>query len=220
MILSEHKSAYLDALESADSGDYQQFVNFMLARGLDTVEIVQESVRSEGVLSIEESISSIEGLFSTKSGYTQENVEEAGRKVYDAFLEELKRQIANIRVSSIQPQLAFSSRPNRVLDPTHREPVSGPQTHTISLSLYTPALPNIQVTRSFTLWLPTNASSGEDIQLRLENGADIFSARMEETFPLLSETLRIRMSVFSERIFGEMLADLKGLAEQALRSSQ
>jgi hypothetical protein len=73
------------------------------------------------------------------------------------------------------------------------------------------------VTRSFTLWLPTNAASGEDIQLRLENGAEIFSARMEETFPLLSETLRIRMSVFSERIFGKMLADLKELAEQALR---
>ena len=37
VILSEHKNVYLDALESADGGDFQAFVDFMLARALDTI---------------------------------------------------------------------------------------------------------------------------------------------------------------------------------------
>jgi Fic family protein len=37
VILSEQKNAYLNALEGADNGDYQVFVDFMLARSLERV---------------------------------------------------------------------------------------------------------------------------------------------------------------------------------------
>ena len=46
VILSEQREIYLNALESADVGDYQTFVDFMLARSLDTIGLVSESLRS------------------------------------------------------------------------------------------------------------------------------------------------------------------------------
>jgi Fic family protein len=45
VILSEHKEAYLDALESADKGEYQVFVDFMAARSFDTITMVAEATR-------------------------------------------------------------------------------------------------------------------------------------------------------------------------------
>jgi Fic family protein len=47
VILSEHKEAYLDALESADKGEYQVFVDFMAARSFDTITMVAEATKGE-----------------------------------------------------------------------------------------------------------------------------------------------------------------------------
>jgi Fic family protein len=47
VILSEQKEAYLDALEGADGGDYQVFVDFMLARALDTIQLVVGAAKGE-----------------------------------------------------------------------------------------------------------------------------------------------------------------------------
>jgi Fic family protein len=44
VILSEHKGTYLDALESADGGNYRSFVDFMLDRVLDTITLVSEGL--------------------------------------------------------------------------------------------------------------------------------------------------------------------------------
>ncbi len=43
VILSEQRDSYLRSLEISDSGDYQAFVDFMLARSLDTIGLVEES---------------------------------------------------------------------------------------------------------------------------------------------------------------------------------
>ena len=63
VILSEHKNVYFDALENADTGDYQSFVDFMLARSLDTIKLVDESVRSALSPSAEQSVAAINDLF-------------------------------------------------------------------------------------------------------------------------------------------------------------
>src|SRR5439155_1802737 len=59
VILSEHKNVYFDALENADTGDYLSFVDFMLARSLDTIKLVDESVRSALSPSAEQSVRSM-----------------------------------------------------------------------------------------------------------------------------------------------------------------
>lgn len=81
VILSEHKNTYLDALEAADGGGYQTFVDFMLSRSLDTIELVRESVRSALAPSVEESVAAINSLYITKGGYTHQQVDKAGEQL-------------------------------------------------------------------------------------------------------------------------------------------
>lgn len=44
VILSEHKENYLDALESADGGNYELFVEFVLERALETILFLIEGI--------------------------------------------------------------------------------------------------------------------------------------------------------------------------------
>ncbi len=75
MILSEQKNAYLDALEAADDGDYQAFVEFMLRRSLDTAELVGESMLGAFSPTPEEGVNALNKLYETKGGYQQQKVE-------------------------------------------------------------------------------------------------------------------------------------------------
>lgn len=218
MILSEHKSAYLDALERADEGDYQQFVSFMLERSLDTMKLVEESIKAAEQPSIEESVSSIEKLFVTPGGYNQEQVDEAAKKIGQAVSDEISRRIAELGKTSFSGQTNTfqTNTSNSLLDKTHRGLLNNGLTG-VSLSFYTPAISALRISRVYHIWLPTNAASDDDIQLRLENGQDVFSVRMDEVYPVLSEALRMRISVFAERVIAQMLAELKSRAEQTLR---
>ncbi len=87
VILSEHRDDYLSALGASDAGDFQQFVDFMLARSLDTVVLVEESLRSATAPPAEQSAAAIERLYFTKGGYTYEQVDQFGERLLNAFNE-------------------------------------------------------------------------------------------------------------------------------------
>jgi hypothetical protein len=91
VILSEHKTAYLDSLEKADSGDFQVFVDFMLARSLDTMQLVEESVRAALAPRSAASIEAITKLYITRGGYSHEQVDAAGTTLIDAARVEFEK---------------------------------------------------------------------------------------------------------------------------------
>lgn len=66
VIFPEQKNSYLDALEAADNGAYQSFVDFMLARSLDTIKLVDESVRCGLAPSAADSLAVINSLYVTR----------------------------------------------------------------------------------------------------------------------------------------------------------
>ena len=114
VILSEHKNVYFDALENADTGDYQSFVDFMLARSLDTIKLVDESVRSALSPSAEQSVAAINDLYLTRGGYTHEEVDQAGVKLMEALANEVKKVISRNtlpKVSTAPMSKAASSAP-------------------------------------------------------------------------------------------------------------
>ena len=49
------------------------------------------------------------------------------------------------------------------------------------------------------------------------NAGDTFTARMDEVEPAISGILHIRIRMFAERLVGEMLQQLRILAENAIR---
>ncbi|HSO74367.1 MAG TPA: Fic family protein, partial [Blastocatellia bacterium] len=65
LILVDNRGDYLDALQAADAGDNQAFVDFTLERALDALQMASESVRAAAVTPIEEAVAEIKLLYKT-----------------------------------------------------------------------------------------------------------------------------------------------------------
>ncbi len=259
VILSEHKASYLDALEGADNGEFQLFVDFMLARSLDTISLVNESVLGALVPSADQSVSEIDNLYFTRGGYAQEQVDAAGGQMLQVLFGELADSISKSVGDNLSGQTTFltgaddqlskTSRPLAKLisnslvnyfsgqtaplintddqpSTAYRLPAAREKGLRVELKSRWPA--EAKLYRIYTLRLPMDADSGDDIQLRLArtgNSLDgyrdidgvAFSARMDELFPSIAGVLQIRATLFSQRVIGEMLDGMKTLAERSLR---
>ena len=96
MILSEHKSVYLDALESADGGEYLTFADFMLLRSFDTMTLVAESLRNAKAPSVKESLAAINGPYLAKGEYSEQQIDEAGARLLQTFGNEAQKEVAKV----------------------------------------------------------------------------------------------------------------------------
>jgi len=234
MILSEHKEIYLNSLEAADRGDYQSFVDFMLARALDTIMLVKESVFAAEGPTLEEGIAAINGLFITKGGYTQDQVDTAGDQLFQLVQFELRQVFArftgqNFRANAV-PLVMSGLR--LFTDPSLRLPTGDERDSRllhVEISSSPPAYASLF--RNYALLVPIDAAVDDEIKLvrvidetkQLGNQLGFpthtemaFSARLDELIPSPSGVLQIRTGLFAERVSSEMLAELKSLAEKAL----
>jgi Fic family protein len=229
MILSENKDDYLDALEDADNGQYQRFVDFMLDRSLDTMILVDESLRAALVPAPEVGTEAIRGLYRTKGGYCQEEVDSAGMQLIHLFQDELKKLFSANMDCNLKGSMGTARSTNSKSDSFHRLPGGTEKGLLLKLESADPAKATIE--RSYTLWLPVSKFNDDDIQIVspykkiLNNNYHVvqedfdvsFTARVDELIPHISGVLQIRMGLFAERVLGEMLQELKERAEQSIR---
>lgn len=214
VILSEHKYAYLNALEAADHGDFQAFIDFMLARALDTVRLVDQSMLTANAPSAEESISAISSLYITRGGYTQDQIDIGATQFLQSVERALKKAITEIAAPKIQGSVTIVAGNHIPPSPDFRPPLSNLRGLTIALNSLPPA--QAQTSRQYSIHVPKNASGEDDIQLiGRADGIGTFIARTDEVIPALSGVLQILISMFAERTISEMLVDLRRLAEGA-----
>jgi hypothetical protein len=215
VILSEHKNVYLDALERSDNGDYQAFVDFMVSRSLETVQLVDESVRSALMPSIQESSAAISGLYVTKGGYTHDQVDEGGSRLINALKDSIERSLSTVS-PKVTRSIQVSAAGYKTRSGDHRPPMNNMGLLAVSLNSASPAV--AQVTRQYHLWLPRNAAGSDDILVMLGNQTEQFGARMEEVVPAISGILQIRINMFGDRVARETLIELRDRAGKALRA--
>jgi Fic family protein len=217
VILSEQRDPYLSALESADSGNYQEFVDFMLARSLDTIGLVSESLRSALVQDAQRSAEAIKSLYVTRGGYTHEEVDQIGEKLIEAFQKITTEITSRIQHAKIGVAVRPGPSPNLHVAPGYRLPITGPRTVSIAFSTQPPV--RAQVSRLYALALPRDPAGEDDVQLvAVENSKPIetFVARVDELTPAMSGVLQIRLTMFAERVVNEMFAELKDKAEKVM----
>jgi Fic family protein len=216
VILSEHKDRYIDALESADGGAYQVFVDFILARALDTITLVDESVRCALAPDTKKSLAAIQRLYLTKGGYTHEQVDEAGQKLLNALKSEIEALKFEKSSKIATNTTAHAGGLSRNMLPSYRNPLSGLARLTVTFDSLSPVA--AQATRNYSLLLPKNAAGTDDILLlRSEKQDEKFPARMDEVAPAISGVLQMRLKMLAERIVSEMLFELSEVAENTIK---
>jgi Fic family protein len=218
VILSEHKEAYLDALEDADRGDYQLFVDFMLARALDTISLVNESVIGALSPTPEQGVEAIDRLYKTKGGYGQQEVDACGARIQQLMMDEITKVFSRNPSSNVRYQASFVEGGRGPSNEAYRLPFSGARRLEVRLDAIQP--PNAVSLRTYHLFLPKDADVDDDIQIERADGKETFVARVSEVIPTISGVLQIRITLFAERVAGSMLAELKSNVEKAVRGQR
>jgi Fic family protein len=216
VILSEHKVIYLDALEEADRGDYQTFVDFMFARALDTMQLVSDSVRSASSPDPQTSLDALASLYLTRGGYSYENLDDAASRLITATVDTFKTTFSDtLKNSSIRSTLSLGSAQYKALDPAYRTPLNGGQTLNVRLSSPAPAAAEVGV--NFGIYIPKDPNGEDDMQLRILGSDQMFAARIDELIPAISGITQLRIRMFSEQTVRKLLAELTVSAQRAIR---
>ncbi|HTW62557.1 MAG TPA: Fic family protein [Terracidiphilus sp.] len=218
MILSEQKEAYLDALEAADDNDYQSFVEFMLARALDTITVVSESMLGALSPKPEQGLGAIDRLYTTKGGYTQQEVDACGARLQQLLMDEFTKVFSRSSSPNVRYHSSFVDGGRGPSDAVHRLPFSGARRLEIRLDAVAPA--KAVSLRTYHLFLPKDADADDDVQLEQADGKESFVARVCELIPSVSGILQIRLGLFAERVAGVMLSELRAAVERVLREQR
>lgn len=192
----------------------------MLTRSLDTIALVDESLRSAVSPSAEQSVAAIESLYLTKGGYTYEQVDQAGANLMQEIFQTVNQAFEKIRMSRISRGGGVQQSGGAYQIPHgYRLPLSGARIVHISLASAVPA--QAQSSLVYGLIVPKDAVGDDDIQLldiTKPNSPNVFTARVDELIPAMSGSLRIRLNMFAERIVNELLAELKDKAQASMRN--
>jgi Fic family protein len=224
LILVDVRKDYLESLRAADAGDYQSFIDFTMERALDAIQMASESIKAASVPSPEDKAADIRSLYKTKGGYTHAQVDAAGFKYIDLLKEEFKVQLEKIRKESgvVHPIIQYDYSGNerrlykpkyKVAKPTSRHPSPSGQRLTITLS--TPAPSSAWVERSFGVEVPMDCGLEDDLVLQDLKSKELFETRVTALIPEPNTAVRMRLSIWVEKILGEMVALLHRRASRS-----
>jgi len=218
LILAENRQDYFSSLATADQGKYQPFVDFIFERGLDSISLFSISLRTASLQSAEEMLAGIKHLYVTKGGYSHEDVDEAGYKLFELFKQEFLKHKDNLSVKGVMNfNLASDQSGAEVVNPAYRAPVSqGVRTLQVSLSTEAPVWASVG--RRFYLEVPRDCGRDDDIVLRELRSNEPFEARMTELAPVATAALQLRVSIAVQGVIREMMSELKEKAAEKLKN--
>lgn len=219
LVLADTRADYISSLEAADMGNLQPFVDFVLERGIDALELVEQCLRTAESPRPSEALSAIKRLYTTRGGYSHAEVDKAGYSLFGAFIHEVEEQAQAYRVDgqlSIDIQSGTTSGGTSQYKATHRHPVTESGRY-LSLILYTAEPARANVSLSLHLEVPRDADMDDDLIIRNQlTGEEAFTARLAECMPTLNAAVLIRLKIFVERLFGEALQTLAAEAATQL----
>ena len=220
LILNENKEDYLTALSAADSGNHQQFVNFILERALDGIRIVDESVRAAGGPSIEEEAAKLRQLYVTKGGYSQNEVDAAGLELIKLWQTEIRDQLEKMQISDVATFLVTREAYN---GPVARESyrLTSPgddKFNAISVRIFSIPPASAEFDMNFIIEVPRDCGQADDLLLRNLQIDSTFTARMTELLPKPTAALRMRLSIAVQRNLSEAFKQLQIRAAKAIKS--
>jgi Fic family protein len=218
LILTDNRQEYYLALEAADQGNYSPFVDFMLDRCLDAVQLVNESVQSAALPPLSDTLHQLRALYMTRGGYSHQEVDEAGYKLLELAHRELGEFVGknNVNAQGIRVIINGQAIDYKVTRANFRPPVSqgGRKLQIIFVS----ALPaQAQVERHFTLEIPQDCGVDDDLLIGSPTPSEIFGARVNEIVPNPTTALQMRLRLWAERVLADGLQALKEKATQALK---
>lgn len=227
LILAEKRDEYLDALGEADQGRPQSFVDFVVERTLDSVQLVEESIRAALSASSEQSLQRLQRLNQTQSGYTHTEIDKAATFLVDELASKLSKSFkqALLGNENLISSGVTKARGNfKLARENYRKTSSGEDY--VQAQVRTKTLPqNVSIQKSYGVSVPADSGIDDDIIIQtanyfagMSNGENraLFETRVSELLPNPSAATQMRLDIFVQGIVDEVLAELEQKARKAL----
>jgi Fic family protein len=217
LVLSDARKEYLSALESADGGDHQVFVDFVVDRILDGVRLAEDSLRTATLPAQEDVIASLRGLYVTRGGYSHQQVDGAGQQLLELFNHELGRQAAEASVDGVVSVQAIERPVGADAASAAYRPLGIAQSQK-GISVHARTMPPVEAsaTHMFVVEVPKDAGVEDDLVIRGLVGGERFQARIAELLPVPAVTLQMRLRMFVERAITTVLEKVRADAARRM----
>jgi hypothetical protein len=193
LVFANQKIFYFDALHQADQGEARPLLVFFLDRGIDTFQLVIDhllTVEAPGPESLAARIRLID---------------EVALRLLEAARGQIKAQFENLKLPSYI-DLDLELTDNVMMSSQEYWQVMG----STSLNVFIEDLEHeITSERDVTVLIARDRTDPFPLCLVEANGDDYLEARFEDVHPEISESLRLRLANWCNRLLGRMLKDFE-----------
>ncbi len=201
VIFENQRPAYLDVLALADQGEHGPLISFFWDRGIDTMQLVAESLMTENTPDLENIAMQLNASANEENPSSEEirNILlRITKEIDEQFMSQAQKLTPyNLTIRRSDPFVSSQASLARFL-PEFSQP-SG-------YALETKSHRALQ-----TIWAQFSDDHLFPFQVRDDKGSDVLEIRLQDVRPELSETLKLRLSQWVQRRLGGMLKELRAL---------
>jgi len=182
LVLADTRAEYISVLEAADKGTYLPLVDFVAERGIDAILLVEQCLQAADSPQASGAVAAIEKLYTTRGGFTHDQVDQAGIAFFEALVQEAERQVSGYQIEG-QLTTTIDATANTTYDiylSTHRLPMRGG--HVLRITATTQAPANTRQSISFGVEVPRDAAADDDVIIRNQNTQEAFRRACQSVY--------------------------------------
>jgi hypothetical protein len=191
---------YLPALEAADSGDIQSFVDFIFEKAIDTIRLTEESFKAAQAPSSEAALNELTRLYLLRQADSRKLVDITANKLFNLFKDLINEGFKKIDLPNVVSRETVTSEIRKFKKGYH--PVGKASGFAVSSAEPFRA----KIYRLFQVEAPNDAEGS--VCIRCCDRPDFFEVSLSELTPEPTAALRLRLSYWRDKLIAEALNDL------------
>lgn len=201
VIFANQKPTYWNALHVADLGDLRPVISFFRDRGIDTMQMVTESLRASDALEAEAIASRLYRLAESRPAPSLKELIDIASRIRENISEEFNSSYHKLSLPS-----GFSYASKRLGD---RPPAPHKyRQENEGLLIILEGL-GTQISRAVRVLISTALSNPFEFRIEVRHSDDFLDVRLDDVDPALTPSFQLRLSSWVQRHLGRMLADIE-----------
>lgn len=216
VIFADQQRPYYDALEAADGGDYQPFVQFVLARALDTIELVIGQINLARTGGVRTRVASFRDLLTAAGGLTHRDLDSIAERIDNSLEETFRRLISEAGLPTGVSIQISGARNNSTSETSGYRLVRADGHRLVVVTLVSDEPAQGRVDFNVDTLVAQDKDNPATFLVRHVDYDSTLRIRIDEIHPEETELFRIRSAAFAESVLDLGLNQLFVLAQSSL----
>lgn len=217
LIWADQRVEYFDALEAADRGGRQTFVDFVFDRAIDAFTLVSNELGPYP----EDQMVALSKVHASYGGLTFQELDDKAAQIVQRIAEIAKAVVDELsapRGLILRPFSSSGGSPRKIDDPDYRTALGGSLMAGLEMESSAPARASRRLQIEILIARKENARYAFRLDCLTHNVPQL-EIRLRDVHPTISQSLAIQMRAWIRRALAEGLAQLTGEAQEARRQA-